>query len=112
MTVGISVTGADATCGQLRVVAGSHRAHIQPAFVRRGLDLPQIDLPTETGDVTVHLSCTMHMSEPPVERERRVMYTTFGLPDPNNDARIGDARLREIRNRAYKTVSQTPGHLG
>ena len=26
MTVGISVTGADAATGQLRVVAGSHRA--------------------------------------------------------------------------------------
>ena len=38
MTVGISVTGADADSGQLRVVAGSHRALIQPAFVRRGLD--------------------------------------------------------------------------
>ena len=48
--------------GQLRVVAGSHRAPIQPAFVRRRLDLPQIDLPARTGDVTVHLSCTLHMS--------------------------------------------------
>jgi hypothetical protein len=111
MTIGISVTGADATCGQLRVVAGSHRALIQPAFVRKQLDLPQIDLPTETGDVTVHLSCTMHMSEPPVERERRVMYTGFGLPDPDHDSRIGDAKLRAIRNRAYKTVSQEPGHI-
>ena len=41
LTVGISVTGADAASGQLRVVAGSHRALIQPAFVRRGLDLPR-----------------------------------------------------------------------
>ncbi len=111
MTVGISVTGADATCGQLRVVAGSHRALIQPAFVRKQLDLPQVNLPTETGDVTVHLSCTMHMSEPPVDRERRVMYTTFGLPDREHDSRIGDAKLRAIRNAAYKTVSQPPGHV-
>jgi Phytanoyl-CoA dioxygenase (PhyH) len=111
MTVGISVTGADATCGQLRVVAGSHRALIQPAFVRKQLDLPQIDLPTATGDVTVHLSCTMHMSEPPIERERRVMYTTFGLPDRAHDSRIGDANLRAIRDAAHKTVSQPPGHV-
>ena len=68
LTVGISVTGADDTSGQLRVVAGSHRALIQPAFVRRGLDLPQVDLPTRTGDITVHLSCTLHMSQPPVDR--------------------------------------------
>jgi hypothetical protein len=40
LTVGISVTGADAESGQLRVVAGSHRALIQPAMVRADLDLP------------------------------------------------------------------------
>lgn len=54
MTVGISVTGADVASGQLRVVAGSHRALVWPAFVRKGTDLPMVDLPTETGDVTVH----------------------------------------------------------
>ena len=34
LTVGISVTGADATSGQLRAVAGSNRAFVWPAFVR------------------------------------------------------------------------------
>src|SRR4029079_589931 len=79
MTVGISVTDADAESGQLRVVAGSHRALIQPAFVRRGLDLPIVDVPTEAGDITIPLSCTLHMSQPPVSRERRVVYTDFSL---------------------------------
>ena len=79
--------------------------------MRKQLDLPQIDLPTATGDITVHLSCTMHMSEPPIERERRVMYTTLGLPDRDHDSRIGDAKLRAIRNAAHKTVSQPPGHV-
>ena len=75
MTVGISVTGAGATTGQLRVIAGSHRGLVWPAFSRKGTGLPEIDLPTETGDVTVHLSCTTHMSQPPVDRERRVIYS-------------------------------------
>ena len=88
MTVGVSVTGADPRSGQLRVIAGSHRALIQPAFVRRGLDLPEVELPTSTGDVTIHLSCTLHMSEPPVDRERRVMYTDFSLPDPDPRVRL------------------------
>ena len=92
MTVGISVTGADATSGQLRVVAGSHRALVWPAFVRPGSDLPQIDLATATGDVTVHLSCTMHMAQPPIARERRVMYTGFGLPAPDAAAAAAGAR--------------------
>ena len=81
LTVGISVTGADAMSGQLRVVAGSHRALVWPApSLQPGLDLPVVDLATETGDVTVHCSCTLHMAQPPVERERRVMYTSFSLP--------------------------------
>jgi hypothetical protein len=108
ITVGISVTGADASSGQLRVVAGSHRALIQPAFVRRRLDLPQIDLPTRTGDVTVHLSCTLHMSQAPTARERRVMYTGFGLPDPDGLARYGQDKVNRIREGSYKTVSQPP----
>jgi hypothetical protein len=112
MTVGISVTGADATCGQLRVVAGSHRALVWPAFVRRGSDLPQVDLPTRTGDATVHLSCTMHMAQPPVERERRVLYTGFSLPPRDRAAAAeGRRRLREVREAAPVTVSQTPGHV-
>ena len=107
MTVGISVTGADALSGQLRVVAGSHRALVWPAFVRPGSDLPEIDLATETGDVTVHLSCTMHMAQPPVERERRVMYTGFGLPAPDPAAAAaGRAQLRAVREAAPVTVSQ------
>jgi hypothetical protein len=113
MTVGISVTGADEKSGQLRVVAGSHRALIQPAFVRRGLDLPQVDLPTQTGDITVHLSCTMHMAQPPVERERKVMYTGLRLPPRDPAAAAARlAKLGNIREGAYKTVSQQPGHVG
>jgi phytanoyl-CoA dioxygenase PhyH len=109
MTVGISVTGADAATGQLRVVAGSHRALIQPAFVSRDLDLPQLDLPTRTGDVTIHLSCTLHMSQPPVTGERRVMYTDFSLPE-GEGGDPGEATLKRIREGAPKTVSQAPGH--
>ena len=105
MTVGISVTGADAESGQLRVVAGSHRALIQPAFVRRNLDLPQVDLPTRTGDVTIHLSCTLHMSQPPVTRERRVLYTDFSLPEQDGGD-PGERKIKRIREGAPTTVSQ------
>ncbi|MGA2521390.1 MAG: phytanoyl-CoA dioxygenase family protein [Acidimicrobiales bacterium] len=110
LTVGISVTGADATSGQLRVVAGSHRVLVWPAFLKRDNPLPIVDLPTRTGDVTVHLSCTMHMAQPPVERERRVLYTGFRLP-PLAPEDAGDARrrLRAVREAAAVTVSQPPG---
>jgi ectoine hydroxylase-related dioxygenase (phytanoyl-CoA dioxygenase family) len=113
MTVGISVTGADAASGQLRVVAGSHRALVWPAFVRRNAELPLVDLPTRTGDVTLHLSCTTHMAQPPVERERRVLYTGFSLPVHDRAAaNAARQRLREVREAAPVTVSQRPGHTG
>jgi len=85
MVTGISVTGADAGSGELGVVAGSNRANVQPLDVRPDLDLPRVPLPTRTGDVTVHCTCTLHMSRPPVERERRVVYTGFDLaPRPGD----------------------------
>ena len=115
LTVGISVTGADARSGQLRVVAGSHRALVQPAFVRSESDLPVIDLPTSTGDVTVHCSCTLHMSQPPVERERRVAYTGFGLAElapAGSHRNRALADIGQVREGAYKTVSQAPGYTG
>jgi Phytanoyl-CoA dioxygenase (PhyH) len=112
LTVGISVTGADEQSGQLAVVAGSHRALVQPAFFRRSWGLPVVPLPTRTGDITVHCSCTMHMSHPPIERERRVMYTGFGLPPRPGDSTPRNANdLSRVRERAYKTVNQAPGFV-
>jgi len=114
LTVGISVTGADASSGQLRVLPGSHRALVWPApCVQPGLDLEPVDLPTRTGDVTVHLSCTQHMSQPPVSRPRKVLYTGFGQPpaDPQA-AEANRQRLNAVRSRTHTSVSQEPGHLG
>ncbi|HUE07422.1 MAG TPA: phytanoyl-CoA dioxygenase family protein [Acidimicrobiales bacterium] len=110
MTVGISVTGADERSGQLGVVAGSHRALVQPAFFRDSWGLPAVPLPTRTGDVTVHCSCTLHMSQAPVDRERRVMYTDFVLPprDGDDPAPSSAGVIDEVRERAYKVVSQVP----
>jgi hypothetical protein len=111
LTVGVSVTGADSVSGQLRVVAGSHRALVQPAFVRREAALPVIDLPTAAGDATVHCSCTLHTAQPPVERERKVMYTGFGLPPlapPGEERTRAVASISAVRESSYKNVSQPP----
>ena len=114
LTVGISVTGADAESGQLRVVPGTHRALVWPApCVQPGLDLQPVDLPTQTGDVTVHLSCTQHMSQPPVSRTRKVLYTGFGQVAPDAEqAEANRARLDAVRSRTHTTISQLPGYLG
>jgi ectoine hydroxylase-related dioxygenase (phytanoyl-CoA dioxygenase family) len=110
ITAGVSVTGAGAGTGQLRVVAGSHRALVWPSLLdaEAELDLPVVDLATDTGDVTLHLSCTLHMAEPPVTAERRVLYTTFGLPPADPEANLAANRrlLRASRDRAPLTTSQ------
>lgn len=78
LVVGISLTDADLDSGELAVAAGSHRANILPLGAE-GLDLPIVALPTRAGDLTVHCSCLLHMSRPPVRGERRVVYTDLRL---------------------------------
>ncbi len=114
LTVGISVTGADAQSGQLHIVPGSHRALVWPApCVQPGLDLETIDLPTRTGDVTVHLSCTLHRAQPPVTRPRKVLYTGFAQrPVDVEAADVNRRRLQSVRSKTHTSVSQEPGHLG
>jgi hypothetical protein len=108
LTVGISVSGADEVSGQLWVIAGSHRALVWSGIRQPDLDLPEVPLPTRTGDVTLHLSCTMHMAQPPVERERRVMYSGFGLPPlaatDTEALAAARARLGAVREGAPLTV--------
>lgn len=108
LTVGISVTGAGSGTGQLRVVAGSHRALVWPSLLDPSdLGLPVVDLPTSTGDVTVHLSCTLHMAEPPTLAERRVLYTGFVLPSRDPEAAAAARRrITRARERAPLTTSQ------
>ncbi|HKY14734.1 MAG TPA: phytanoyl-CoA dioxygenase family protein [Microthrixaceae bacterium] len=111
LTVGVSVTGAGPTSGQLRVIAGSHRAFVWPSLLDTDrIGLPEVPLPTATGDLTVHLSCTLHRAEPPTERERRVLYTGFALPpvDPTATAAAKRRLLGVARERAPLTTSQEP----
>jgi hypothetical protein len=99
LTVGISVTGAGRENGELGVVAGSHRANIGLLGID-GLDLPALPLPTRTGDITVHCSCTLHMSRQPVSAERRVVYTGFGLAPRPGDTAVFKSHDQVRRERA------------
>tara|TARA_R110002072_G_scaffold113818_1_gene243559 strand:- start:4131 stop:5369 length:1239 start_codon:yes stop_codon:yes gene_type:complete len=108
LTIGISVTGADARSGALGVVPGSHRANVQTAGKDDSLDLPAMKLVTRTGDLTVHCSDTLHRAYAPVERPRKVVYTGFRQPLMAGDAveevsvekeRAARARLTNVQNR-------------
>jgi len=108
MTVGISVTGAGPGSGQLRVVAGSHRVLVWPSLLEvADTGLAELDLATAAGDVTVHLSCTLHMAEPPTVAERRVLYTSFDLPPVDPAATFAaELELSRSREQAPLNVSQ------
>jgi hypothetical protein len=99
LTVGISITAADEESGELGVVAGSHRANVSGHGVRSDLDLPRLPLPTGVGDLTVHCSCTLHMSRPPVRRERCVVYSGFSLSPRDRDVmhRVDPVDARRAR---------------
>lgn len=80
MTTGISVTGADRMSGALGVICGSHRANTIATGRDPKLDLSARVLETNTGDITVHCSDTLHRAHPPIERPRKVVYSHFALP--------------------------------
>ena len=110
-TVGVSVTPGGETTGLLRVVAGSHRFAMPPVSAYKHSYLPIVALPTEAGDVTVHLSCTLHEAMPPLTAERKVMYTGFGLAPRPGDGQDRRGTHSELRERAARTSTQPPSPL-
>jgi Phytanoyl-CoA dioxygenase (PhyH) len=103
-TVGISVTGSSEANGRLRVVAGSHRVAVPVEIARTAPYLPVVAVSTEPGDLTVHLSCTLHEAQPPVSEPRKVMYAGFGLAPREGDLPEGSQALKELRERTSKTL--------
>lgn len=100
LTIGICLTPVDEAHGGLDVMAGSHRANIARAQIDHSLDLPAVTLRAKRGDVTVHMSCTLHRSTHPTTRERRVAYTGFALPPRPGDSHAEDAQPRLRQERA------------
>ncbi|MET0726812.1 MAG: phytanoyl-CoA dioxygenase family protein [Acidimicrobiales bacterium] len=106
--VGIAVTPTSEENGLLRVVAGSNRVAIPIEVAKTSSYLPVVGLPTEPGDLTIHLSCTLHESMPPRIAERKVMYGGgFHLaPRPNDlpGKSDGQAALSDLRENVYKIL--------
>jgi Phytanoyl-CoA dioxygenase (PhyH) len=116
MTCGISVTGADRSSGALGVIPGSHRANTMATGRDPLLDLQPRLLETSTGDVTVHCSDTLHRAHPPVERPRKVVYTSFPLAPPEGErpakadpqrARAARAALSDVQLRIEAADNET-----
>ena len=111
LTCGISITGADRVSGALGVVPGSHRANVKVPGRDPLMDLPARMLETQTGDVTVHCSDTLHRAHPPTERPRKVVYSGFELPllpgdekpDQPHYSREARAALSNVEDRIAAT---------
>jgi Phytanoyl-CoA dioxygenase (PhyH) len=110
-TIGISVTAGGEGTGLLRVVAGSHRANVPSSGVAHIQDLPIVPLPTEPGDITVHLGCTLHEGRPPVTGERKVMYTGFQLQVREGAGERDNPQLASLRERAHLLRDQPPSRV-
>ena len=77
VSVGIQLTGSDASTGNLQVVPGSHGQAIHYRFMARAEDVPTVSIDTAPGDVTVHVQDLMHASPKPTGAGgRRTMYVT------------------------------------
>ncbi|WP_395395952.1 phytanoyl-CoA dioxygenase family protein (plasmid) [Novosphingobium sp. BL-8A] len=107
MTVGISLSASGPENGQLRVVAGSHRVALPVEVAKNRPPFPVVSLRTAPGDLTVHLSCTLHEATPPVIAERRVMYTEMPLRPfeggPGIDTSVGELRAQIDDIHRHKT---------
>lgn len=96
-TVGIAITPTGADNGSLRVIAGSHRWAMPVETAKTNPYLPVIAVATEPGDLTVHLSCTLHDSTPPLRAERRVMYIEVPLSPLEGAAVSGPTAEEALR---------------
>lgn len=102
MTVGVAITPSGPENGQLRIIAGSHRLAMPVERAKKDPYLPLVALVTEPGDLTVHLSCTLHEATCPVTTERRVLYTEIPLHEEGE--RLIDTSVGHIRGRINDIV--------
>ncbi|UGQ11807.1 phytanoyl-CoA dioxygenase family protein [Yinghuangia sp. ASG 101] len=107
-TMGISVTESGEANGQLRVIAGSHRVLMPVETAKTEPYLPVVAITTRPGDLTVHLSCTLHESTPPRVAERRVMYAGFHLAERGDDRPEAGSGLAELRERISDILRDGP----
>jgi len=109
-TIGIAITPTSEENGSLRVIAGSHRLAMPVEIAKTKPYLPVVAVATMPGDLTVHLSCTLHDSTPPRKSERRVMYIETSmapLPGAIFAGPTAEETLREQVNAIHRDVSPT-----
>ncbi len=108
VTIGVSLTASTADNGQLRVIPGSHRVAMPVEIARHEPFIAPHALTTEVGDLTVHLSCTLHEATAPIAAERRVMYTGFSLVAKQTSRPDAADDLNELREQVTNILRDNP----
>jgi hypothetical protein len=105
ISVGIQLTGSDASTGNLLVVPGSHGQAIHYGWERHGVAAPVVHIDTAPGDVTVHVQDLMHASPQPTGAGgRRTMYVTHYPPGLWDHVGPGQAFNDLVRNRTEEVA--------
>ena len=109
VTVGVSVTDSHPDNGQLQVIPGSHRIAMPVEIARHNPTMAVHPLSTQAGDLTVHLSCTLHEATAPLFDERRVMYAGFDLGPRDGAGGRGDDALAALREQVTNLLREDAG---
>ena len=104
-SIGIQITGSDATTGNLQVVPGSHGKVLHYRWQDRLADVPVVSIDTAPGDVTVHMQDVMHASPRPAGAgHRRTMYVTYYPPALWDHIGAGQAFNDLVRSRTEEVA--------
>jgi len=105
VSVGIQLTGSDASTGNLLVVPGSHGQAIHYRWEECLDGVPVVAVDTAPGDVTVHVQDLMHASPQPTGAGgRRTMYVTYYPAKLWDHIGEGEAFNDIVRNRTEQVA--------
>ncbi|MGW0659407.1 phytanoyl-CoA dioxygenase family protein [Streptodolium elevatio] len=101
VAIGVQLTGSSPETGCLEAVAGTHGKTCPPPDQGDLADLPYMLIPTDPGDVTVHIADVLHASPAPTGvGGRRTMYVTYHPPSLFENVGPGLAVNDLIRSRS------------
>jgi hypothetical protein len=106
VAVGVQLTAATRETGCFEAIAGTHGASCRVPTPDEVDEWPHLFVPTEPGDVTVHIADLLHASPRPTgQGGRRTIYVTFHPPALFEHVGPGEAYNDAIRRRSAADVA-------
>jgi ectoine hydroxylase-related dioxygenase (phytanoyl-CoA dioxygenase family) len=106
VAIGVQLTDATPETGCFEAIAGTHGASCPVPTPEELQRWPHLLVPTQAGDVTVHIADLMHASPRPTgEGGRRTMYVSYYPPTLFEHVGPGEAYNDAIRRRTATDVA-------